>query len=73
MDDITSGALTFTTGAAAAADIVACTTGTFDFAAGTADGARACTAVTVGAAVAISACCTIATADGCALRFLLST
>ena len=77
MDDIASGALTFTTGAAAAADIVASTTGPFDFAAGTAitaDGARACTAITAdGAAAAISACCTVATAEGCALHFLLST
>ena len=76
MDDIASG---FTTGAAAAADIVACTSGTCDFAAGTAitvDGARACTDVTAaGAAAAFSACCTVATADGCtsALLFLLST
>ena len=35
MDDIASCALTFPTGAAAAADIVVCNTGTFDFAAGT--------------------------------------
>ena len=66
MDDIASSALAFTAGAAAAADIVACTTGTFGFAAGTAitaDGAG--TAVTAdGATAAISACCTVATANG---------
>ena len=68
------GALTLTTAAAAAADIAACTTGTFGFAAGTAitpDDAG--TAVTAdGDAAANSACCTVANADGCALQFLFS-
>ena len=74
MDDIASCALTFTAGAAAAADIVACTTGIFCFAAGTAITADcASTAITAdGAAAAISTCCTVATADGCTLLFLLS-
>ena len=74
VDDIASSALTFAAGAAGAADIIACTTGAYGFAAGTAstaDGAD--TAVTAdGAPATISACCTVATANGCTLLFLLA-
>ena len=54
--------MTFTAGAAAAADIVACTAGTFGFAAGTANTADDAdtTGTADGAAAAISTCCTVA-------------